>query len=93
MTRTKATGFALKDFGKPLIVLIAALIYVYFSQQIGFLLLAPVILTGLLVLGRVSWLKALTIGIVGSVAIYLVFAKLLLVPLPLGLLTPWSGWI
>lgn len=85
--------FALRDFGKPLIVLIAALIYVYFSQQIGFLLLAPVILTGLLLLGRVGWLQALAIGIIGSVVIYVVFAKLLLVPLPLGLLTPWSGWI
>ncbi|SDG15395.1 tripartite tricarboxylate transporter TctB family protein [Pelagibacterium luteolum] len=85
--------YALRDFGKPLVVLIAALIYVFFSQQIGFLLLAPVILTGLLLLGRVGWLQALAIGIIGSVVIYIVFAKFLLVPLPLGLLTPWSGWI
>jgi putative tricarboxylic transport membrane protein len=85
--------FALRDFGRPLIVLIAALVYVYFSQQIGFLLLAPVILTGLLLLGRVPILQAVIIGIVGSAVIYIVFAKFLLVPLPLGILTPWSGWI
>ena len=85
--------FAVRDFGRPLVVLIAALSYIYFSQQIGFLLLAPVILTGLLLVGRVPMVHAALIGIVGSIIIYVVFAKVLLVPLPLGLLTPWSGWI
>jgi len=76
---------------KPAIVMAAGLVYVLFSQQLGFLVLAPIILTGLLLLGRVALWQALAIGILGSVIVYILFAKLLLVPLPLGLLTPFGA--
>src|SRR5690554_1169983 len=54
-----SSRFTLRAFGKPLIVCLAALVYVMFSQQIGFLVLAPIILTGLLLLGRVPILTSL----------------------------------
>ncbi|ODT81771.1 MAG: hypothetical protein ABS76_09945 [Pelagibacterium sp. SCN 64-44] len=76
----------LTHWSKPAVVMVAGLVYVLFSQQIGFLILAPIILTGLLLLGRVAVGQALAIGILGSVIVYILFAKLLLVPLPLGLL-------
>jgi putative tricarboxylic transport membrane protein len=78
---------------RPAIVAIAALAYIFFSQQIGFLLLAPVMMFGLLAMGRVSAIKALLISVIGSVIIYFLFAKLLLVPLPLGLLTPLGAYL
>jgi putative tricarboxylic transport membrane protein len=76
---------------KPALVMLAGLAYVLFAQQVGFLILAPIILTGLLLLGRVAPWRALVIGILGSVIVYVLFAKLLLVPLPLGLLTPFGA--
>lgn len=85
--------YGLRDFLKPLMVCVAALIYIYFSAQIGFLLLSPVILIALLLLGRVELRTALAVGIVVPIIIHVVFAKLLLVPLPLGLLTPWGAYL
>ena len=78
---------------KPAIVMAAGVVYVLFAQQIGFLILAPIILTGLLLLGRVKPLLAVSIGVVGSILVYVLFAKLLLVPLPLGLLTPLGAYL
>lgn len=78
---------------RPAIVALAALAYIFFSQQIGFLLLAPVILFGLLTMGRVAALQSMLISVIGSIIIYFLFAKLLLVPLPLGLLTPLGGFL
>lgn len=78
---------------RPAIVAVAALAYIFFAQQIGFLLLAPVVMFGLLMMGRVPVLQSLLISIIGSVLIYFLFAKLLLVPLPLGLLTPLGGYL
>lgn len=86
-------SLALKNMGRPAIVVGAALVYILFSQQLGFLILTPVILTGLLLLGRVELWRSLLIGLVGSVIIYVLFAKLLLVPLPLGILTPLGGYL
>lgn len=81
------------NIGRPAIVAGAALVYILFSQQLGFLVLAPIILTGMLLLGRVEIWRSLLIGIVGSLAIYFLFAKLLLVPLPMGILTPFGGFL
>lgn len=78
---------------QPTVVIGAALAYILFSGQLGFLVLAPVILTGLLLMGRVTPWQALMIGIIGPIFIYVLFAKLLLVPLPLGLLTPFGAYL
>jgi putative tricarboxylic transport membrane protein len=81
------------NYFRPAVVAVAALVYIFFSQQLGFPLLAPVLLFGLLIMGQVAVLKALPISIIGSIIIYFLFAKLLLVPLPLGLLTPLGGFL
>lgn len=78
---------------RPMLVVCAALAYILFSQQLGFLILAPLILTALLMMGRVSVRQSLLIGVTGSIAVYVLFAKLLLVPLPLGLLTPFGAYL
>ncbi|MBK0023847.1 tripartite tricarboxylate transporter TctB family protein [Ochrobactrum sp. S46] len=82
--------YSLRAFAKPAVVFLAALTYVFFSQQVGFLILAPIILMSLLLLGRVSIGLSLVIAMATAIIVYIVFAKILLVPLPLGLLSPWG---
>ncbi|WP_084620146.1 tripartite tricarboxylate transporter TctB family protein [Devosia chinhatensis] len=82
-----------KNYLRPAFVLVAALVYIFFSQQIGFLLLAPPILFSLLMVGRAALVPSVLISIIGSIVVYFLFAKLLLVPLPLGLLTPLGGYL
>lgn len=86
-------SYELRDFGKPLVVCLAALAYILLAPEIGFLIVAPVILIGLLLLGGVPLWKAFLVGVVGSITVYIVFHKLLLVPLPLGLLAPWGAFL
>ncbi|TKT57973.1 tripartite tricarboxylate transporter TctB family protein [Rhizobiaceae bacterium LC148] len=86
-------AFAWRQYIRPAIVAAAALVYILFSTQLGFLILAPIILTMLLVMGRVVLWQAFLIGIAGPVIIYILFAKLLLVPLPLGLLAPIGAYL
>lgn len=78
---------------KPAVVVAAALVYILFSTQLGFLILAPIILMTLLLMGRVAAWQALVIGVLGPIIIYILFAKFLLVPLPLGLLTPIGAYL
>ncbi len=85
--------YSLSNFAKPAVVFGAALIYVFYSQQFGFLILAPLILLTLLLLGRVSFVPAMLIAVTTSIIVYVIFAKILLVPLPLGLLSPWGRYL
>jgi len=85
--------FSWSRFVKPAVVIGAALAYILLSDQLGFLVVAPVILISLLMMGRVPLLQSLLIGLIGPVIIYILFAKLLLVPLPLGLLATWGGFL
>lgn len=85
--------FAWNRFIQPAVVALAALAYILFSGQLGFLIITPLILTLLLLMGRVPLKHALPIGLVGPILIYALFAKLLLVPLPLGLLTPLGAYL
>lgn len=86
-------AFAWSLYIRPAVVLAAALAYILFSAQLGFLILAPIILITLLLMGRVAVWQALVIGIAGPIIIYILFAKLLLVPLPLGMLTPIGAYL
>lgn len=86
-------SFSWDRFVQPAIVALAALAYILFSGHLGFLIIAPIILIGLLLMGRVPLVPALTIGLVGPILIYALFAKLLLVPLPLGLLAPLGAYL
>ncbi|SFT86091.1 tripartite tricarboxylate transporter TctB family protein [Sedimentitalea nanhaiensis] len=62
-------------------------LYILFSKQIGFPLLVPVLLTALLWVMQVRLSMAVPIALLTTGAIWMLFSKLLMVPLPLGLLT------
>lgn len=68
-------------------------VFVVFGGVIGFIPIAVVALTALLVIGGMHPGKALGLAAVGSLAIHLLFARGLLVPLPLGILSPFAGWL
>jgi len=60
--------------------------YVAMVERVGFLLMATLILWSLMWRLRVHPLTALAVAIVFSNGVYLLFAKILRVPLPGGLL-------
>lgn len=76
------------DARPPLYVLAACLFYLVASEPLGFVITATVTLVGLFLGFRVRPTAAVTIGILGSLLTYQIFAGFLRVPLPRG---PW-GW-
>ncbi len=64
--------------------------YILLAQAAGFLLVAPVFLFVLFVVFGVRPGPATLIAVVVTVAIWYAFYKLLRVPLPWGVLTPWA---
>ncbi|WP_226781232.1 tripartite tricarboxylate transporter TctB family protein [Oceaniglobus trochenteri] len=62
-------------------------VYIFLSKPVGFPLLVPVLMTALLCIMKVRPVMAVPIALLTTGAIWLLFSKLLLVPLPLGLLT------
>lgn len=77
----------------PALVLGAMLAYVGLSELVGFLPISILILVCLLALGGMRIVPALLLSVFTSVAIYLLFSKGLLVPLPRGLLQPLAAWL
>ena len=65
--------------------------YVWLSDSIGFIPMSVTILTVLLYRLGSSLLSSLSIAICTTVVLQLLFAKVLLVPLPSGLLLRWLG--
>jgi putative tricarboxylic transport membrane protein len=64
--------------------------YILWADDLGFLLLAPVVLFAWLVALQVRALPAAVTAVVVSFAIWYAFYKLLRVPLPWGILKPWA---
>jgi hypothetical protein len=62
-------------------------LYILLSKPVGFPLLVPVLLAALLMIMSVRPVIAVPLALGGTAAIWLLFASLLMVPLPLGLLT------
>lgn len=67
-------------------VLIALIFYWFASEPLGFILSALLMLAGLLILFKVPRVTSFAVAIATSLVIYQVFAILLRVPLPRGLL-------
>jgi hypothetical protein len=63
------------------------LAYIFLSKPIGFPLLVPVLLTLLLLIMKVRPWVSVVVALVVTGALWLLFARVLMVPLPLGLLT------
>jgi putative tricarboxylic transport membrane protein len=80
-------------FVAPLLVLASMRAYVYLSDTVGFLPMSMVILVLLLMVGGMRFISALLLSLATSIAIYLLFSKVLMVPLPRGLLQSWAIWL
>ena len=68
-------------------VLLGGVAYVWLAGPVGFLLLAPVLLFVWMAAFGVRPARAALIAVIGTLAIWYVFYKLLRVPLPWGVLT------
>ena len=77
-----------EHFGSSLVIIAAIVAYLLLSERLGFLLVAPLCLLMVFRAFRVGWLRALLWAIGGMVVVHLAFYKLLRVPLPWGVITP-----
>ncbi|MHA3979032.1 tripartite tricarboxylate transporter TctB family protein [Halovulum sp. GXIMD14794] len=67
-----------------LAVLLGVVVYIVAAEPIGFIPVAGTLLLALMLLGKVRLLPALVVSVIASVAVYVVFSRFLLVPLPRG---------
>lgn len=68
----------------------SALLYILAADALGFLVTATLILTALFLVLRVPPGRAVLIAVVASLVVHFAFYKLLRVPLPWGVLTPFA---
>ena len=73
-----------------LAVIVATVAYIYLAEVLGFLIVGPVILFVLFLLFGVRPRLAAIVAIASTFVIWYAFYKLLRVPLPWGVLTPWA---
>jgi putative tricarboxylic transport membrane protein len=72
-------------------VLVASVVfYIAAADAIGFIPVAIVLLTAVLLSLRVKLVRALVVAVVATLVVHFVFYRLLRVPLPWGLLTPYA---
>jgi putative tricarboxylic transport membrane protein len=72
------------------VVIGAVVFYIMAANALGFLLTVVLILTSLLWVLGTSLRRSLVIAVIATVAIHFAFYKLLRVPLPWGVLTPYA---
>jgi len=77
----RSTGFV-----NALFVLAGVLAYILLVERLGFLITGALAIFILMWRLRVRWPRALVIAVVFNALVHLLFAKILRVPLPLGLL-------
>jgi putative tricarboxylic transport membrane protein len=77
-----------EHFGSAVVIVGAVLAYIFLSERIGFLLIAPLCLMAVFLALRVPWKTAGLCAIGGTLLVHVTFYKLLRVPLPWGPLTP-----
>jgi hypothetical protein len=84
---------SLRPFGRVLAVLIPSIAYVALIQYIGIYAASAIfILAFMVVIGRENPLKGLAISVAVPVALFLLFEKWFLVPLPKGPIEAWLGY-
>jgi len=77
-----------RNIANVLIMLGSMIFYILVSDAIGFITISLLILTVLLLRFGSSWTSSILIAAITTFAIHTLFAKLLLVPLPWGILLP-----
>jgi hypothetical protein len=84
---------SLRPFGRVLAVLIPSIVFVGLIQYLGIYVASALFIFAFMVgVGRENPLKALGIGLAVPVALFLMFEKWFLVPLPKGPLEAWLGY-
>jgi putative tricarboxylic transport membrane protein len=83
-----ATTAGSEHFGSSLVLVGAVLAYLFLSERIGFLIIAPLCLMAGFLAFRIGWQRALLWAIGGTALVHVAFYKLLRVPLPWGVITP-----
>jgi putative tricarboxylic transport membrane protein len=82
-----------RPFGRVLAVLIPSIVYVGLIEYLGIYVASAIfILAFMVVIGRESPLRALGVSILVPVALFLMFEKWFLVPLPKGPVEAWLGF-
>ena len=64
--------------------------YVALSEKLGFIPTAIVLLLAMFLVFGVNWRRALMVALPGTLVIHFLFYKMLKVPLPWGLLSPYA---
>jgi putative tricarboxylic transport membrane protein len=72
------------------VLLGSVFLYIFAAPTLGFLPTATIILAALFIVLRVPLGRALLIAVVASLVVHFAFYKLLRVPLPWGVLTPYA---
>jgi putative tricarboxylic transport membrane protein len=72
------------------VLLGSVLLYIFAAQAVGFLPLATLILAVLFMVLRVPPGRAVLIAVIAALVVHFAFYKLLRVPLPWGVLTPFA---
>jgi putative tricarboxylic transport membrane protein len=73
-----------------LVLLGAVIFYIAFANSLGFLPTSFLMLLALFKALGVSWRRNLIVALVATFVVHFAFYKLLRVPLPWGVLTPWA---
>ena len=71
-----------------LLLIVSTLFYLFAVRPLGFILTAFILLAVLLARFHGKWLVALLVAAIAAPALHYIFADLLLVPLPWGILQP-----
>ena len=82
----RATGS--EHIGSALVIVGSVLAYIFLSERLGFLIIAPLCLMACFTAFRVGWQRALLWAVVGTAVVHFSFYKLLRVPLPWGVIPP-----
>jgi putative tricarboxylic transport membrane protein len=94
--RGRGTGeifVSLRPFGRVLAVLVPSIAYVAMIQYLGIYVASAIfIFAFMIVIGRENPLKSLGISVLVPLALFLMFEKWFLVPLPKGPLEAWLGY-
>lgn len=77
-----------RNVANVVVLLVCIILYILVSKELGFIPTALLILTTLLIRFGSSWPTSIIVAIATTFMIHTLFAKVLLVPLPWGILLP-----
>ena len=95
--RASAAWFEWEDWVRSprhvlaLFVLLGCVVfYIAFANALGFFATSFIMLVALFKVLQVNWRRTLIVAVIATVLVHFAFYKLLRVPLPWGVLTPWA---